>query len=323
MSLANRPMESVEESDLQALIENEVAESRTIEYKQSLPGNSRDDRKEFLADVSSFANASGGHLIYGMREQDGVAAELLGLQIDNVDSAILRLENIIRDGVQPRIPGVSTRAISLEASGVALIIHIPRSWVLPHRVTLDGHGHFYSRNSAGKYRLDVSELRAAFGMTETAAERIRNFRVERLSMIVAGETPAPMDEGAKVALHIIPASASDPSIRFDVSALASDVSQVKLLYVKSGSNRHNLDGFLTYAQNSALGSYVQIFRDGTVEAVDRNMLRERDGDRYIQSVPFERELIEGLIRLLSIQNKSELSHHSSLCSACLAYLAIL
>jgi predicted HTH transcriptional regulator len=59
------------------------------------------ERKEFLADASSFANADGGHLIYGMKEQSGVAIELCGLDVDG-DAVISALESRIRDGISPR-----------------------------------------------------------------------------------------------------------------------------------------------------------------------------------------------------------------------------
>ncbi|MCK5240903.1 ATP-binding protein [bacterium] len=48
------------------MISNQIQESRTIEYKESLPGNSDQDKREFLADISSFANAAGGDLLYGI-----------------------------------------------------------------------------------------------------------------------------------------------------------------------------------------------------------------------------------------------------------------
>jgi predicted HTH transcriptional regulator len=72
----NNPLESIKESDLQALVDNQVSERKTIEYKEALSGNADGDKKEFLADVSSFANASGGDLIYGIKEQSGVPIEL-------------------------------------------------------------------------------------------------------------------------------------------------------------------------------------------------------------------------------------------------------
>jgi hypothetical protein len=56
----SKPLEAIEESDLQALVDNQVSEHKTIEYKEALLGNADGDKKEFLADVSSFANESGG-----------------------------------------------------------------------------------------------------------------------------------------------------------------------------------------------------------------------------------------------------------------------
>jgi len=76
-------------------------------------------------------------------------------------------------------------------------------------VTFRGHSRFYSRNSAGKYPLDVSEICALFALSETTTERIRNFRLERLSKIISGETQVALDEAPKTVLHIIPFGAFD------------------------------------------------------------------------------------------------------------------
>jgi predicted HTH transcriptional regulator len=63
-----KPLAEITESDLLGLITNGIAESRTLDYKRSLPGNSDADKKEFLADVSSFANTAGGDLVFGIDE---------------------------------------------------------------------------------------------------------------------------------------------------------------------------------------------------------------------------------------------------------------
>jgi len=60
--------DKIEFNDLEQLQSNAVLESKTIEYKKLLPTNSDADRKEFLADISSFANASGGDVIFGISE---------------------------------------------------------------------------------------------------------------------------------------------------------------------------------------------------------------------------------------------------------------
>lgn len=293
-------LELEEENDLQKLVDNQNPEIKTIEYKESLTGNSDSDKKEFLADVSSFANAAGGYLIYGMREKSGIPSELCGLESIDADAEILRLDNIIRDGIKPRIPGVSLWAIPLRTSKDAIIIRIPMSWASPHMVTFKNNSKFHSRNSAGKYQLDVSELRAAFVLSETTTERIRNFRIERLSKIIAGETPILLNETAKIILHIIPFGAFNPAKRFDVSSLASDVGKLQQISAPVGDTRHNFDGYLSF-KNSL--SYLQVFRNGIIEAVDARILQPEDSELTIPSLLFERKLLDALPRFLAIQRQ--------------------
>ncbi|MEH2303471.1 MAG: RNA-binding domain-containing protein, partial [Nostoc sp.] len=104
--MINKQFDLIDKIDIDALIYNGVAEKRTLEYKEKLPGNSDDDKKEFLADISSFANASGGDIIYGIQEQrdsnnktTGIPEAANGVGAINSDAEIRRLENIIRDGV--------------------------------------------------------------------------------------------------------------------------------------------------------------------------------------------------------------------------------
>jgi hypothetical protein len=305
MSL-NRPLESIQESDLQALLDNQVPEGKSLEYKQILPAASDSDRKEFLADASSFANAAGGHLIYGIAESSGVPTELCGLDASDPDAEIRRLESMIQDGIAPRIPGISTRAIALVTSRIVIVIQIPRSFASPHMVTFKGYSRFYSRNSAGKYPLDVTELRTAFALSETTSERIRDFRLERLARVVSGETPAPLKEGAKIVLHVIPLSAFEPGTKFDLHSIGSNPIRVEPMYTTSWGHRFNFDGVLSYSaspQSPFSHSYLQVFRNGIIEAVEARLLEDRDGERVIPSIAYEKELLKALPRFLSIQKE--------------------
>jgi predicted HTH transcriptional regulator len=169
MPLIDKPLDSISEQDLLALISNQIREDKRIEFKAVVPGNSDRQRKEFLADVSSFANASGGDLIFGMEAQGGVASRLVGLELTSLDADILRLESILQDGLDPRIPNTKIKGISLTV-GAALIVRVPRSWMPPHRVKYGGTSRFYSRNSAGKYELEVSEMRPLFALSASATE---------------------------------------------------------------------------------------------------------------------------------------------------------
>jgi hypothetical protein len=58
-----RPLDDITETDLQELVDNQVAE-RVIDYKLELKFSSDAERKEFLFDISSFGTAMGGRLDY-------------------------------------------------------------------------------------------------------------------------------------------------------------------------------------------------------------------------------------------------------------------
>src|SRR5580698_8294411 len=96
----------IAEADIQALKDSGVQESQRLEYKRELPGTRDEDKREFLADVSSFSNTEGGDVIYGVAEERGLIAEIVGLSSPDFDAETLRLENLIRDGISPRL-GVS------------------------------------------------------------------------------------------------------------------------------------------------------------------------------------------------------------------------
>ena len=297
-------VEEIEEDDLQALIDSSVLERKTLDYKQSLVGKTDSNKKEFLADVSSFANASGGDLVYGIVQdsETGVPKELVGLSIGNVDQEILRLDNLIRDGINPRLPSVKIQPIPLSNSKTVLIIRIHKSWISPHRVTFKGHDKFYSRSSNGKYPMDVTELRVAFDLAGRNVERIRRFRENRTSNIFANEMPMPFREGAKIVLHLVPIIAFDPAQRYDVEEIASHNSKLKPMVCSAWNYRYNLDGFLTYAQDKEekMRSYVQVFRNGIIEAVEGAMLGSWAGELSIPSVEYEDELIKSIPDYLSV-----------------------
>ena len=60
------------EENINDLKNNQIPESKTLDYKEQLPYNAYEDKKEFLADVSSFSNADGGNIIYGIKEEKGI-----------------------------------------------------------------------------------------------------------------------------------------------------------------------------------------------------------------------------------------------------------
>src|ERR1019366_763241 len=126
-------LNDIVEDDLLALISNGVAEGRTIDYKRELPGNSDSAKKEFLADASSFANTTGGDLVFGMDEDQGIPTILSGLQVADLDMEVRRLDSILAAGLSPRIR-YAMKAVTSPTGAKFLVMRVDRSWAGPHRV---------------------------------------------------------------------------------------------------------------------------------------------------------------------------------------------
>lgn len=303
MPLSGLRLTDITAEHLQSLIDNQVREARRIDYKAAV-GSNDEARREFLADVSSFANASGGDLLIGVEATDGIASDVVGLPDGEVDTEVLRLENMVRDGLDPRVPGVQTQPVVLGNGRSVLVLRVPRSWAAPHMVTFRNLSRFFSRNSAGKYQLDVGEIRGAFVGAEDARQRLLSLRHERLARIVAGEVVAMPDEGGKLVLHLFPFSALDPSTQVDTVSLglgSEHHSLLRPLYPAGWSHRITFDGALVFTPITAeiAVSYTLVFRSGVIESVDTGLLRPHPKD-YIPSQSLEEAVIESLERNLAL-----------------------
>jgi hypothetical protein len=291
--------ESIDQSDLQTLISAEKAESRDLEYKREFPGKADGDKIPFLAQISAFANTVGGRLLIGMEAEKGVAKECLGIDIDNPDQSLLTLEQIIRTGLSPVVVGIRIKYIKLANGKFVIIIDIPKSYAGPHCVTARDHGRFYARNSGGKYVMDVSELRRAFNDSEDAANRIRQFRLDRITSIIADETPIPLMSGCKGILHLVPFDAPRATVRVNVIEIDNNLTLLRPLGASRWDSKLNLDGVVSFAgpREMAKRTYTQIYRNGVIEAVQT--FTECEGRKIIPGSEIECDITEGVQRYLS------------------------
>ena len=270
--MIDKPLENIEFSDLEELRDNAVAESRTIEYKRELPGEKDLDKKEFLADVSAFANTLGGDLLYGIvqKKKGGAPASIDGVEIADTDAAKQKYESMIATGIQPKIR-VDLHTIAVAKGKAVLLIRVAKSWLSPHRVVFGGHDKFYARNSSGKYPLDTQQLRDAFNLSQTAVERMKEFRADRISEISAGHKLPEDLAGAKAILHFIPAE-------FFNSGFGIDVKSMNIRDVKSLAGATvNFDGIISFNAIRS-PSYLQVFRNGIVESVFSLCYRPQEKD---------------------------------------------
>ena len=300
------PLAQVDAGRLEALQADGVREGRQLEYKEALPSNSDEDKREFLGDVTSFANAAGGDLIFGLRERrdaddkpTGEIDALVGLPGLNLDAERLRLEAMIREGVAPRMPPVTFHEVLRESGPPCLLLRIPRSWAGLHMVTYKNLSRFFSRASGGKYQLDVHEIRAGFVAAETAYERLRRFRAERVARALALETPAPIAEGPKLILNALPVSSAD-DVWERVLRMPEDQIAIALPLVGGtpATWRFNLDGFVVHTLRDDLSRqcYTQLFRDGGIEVLTGGVIAKDDTRGGFYAWGMEERVINGFAR---------------------------
>lgn len=313
--MINKSIESITKSDIESLILNQVAESRTLEYKEKLPGNSDEDKREFLKDVSAFANTSGGDILYGVSEQrdsngktTGLPDQAKGLSGINADEQKRRLDSILQDGLDPRIPGIRIEAIDGFTDGFIIIIRVPKSWNSPHMVVFKNSSRFFARNSAGAYQLDVAEIRSTFIASESLAERIRQFRTDRIAKLLADEGPTLLPPGPKILLHLIPISTFSSLNQINISEVGRRASPIPPGNVSGWDARFNLDGILNYAatnrETNEAYSYAQLFRNGSIEAVCS--LARNDNEKFISGY-YETIVFQALKRYISLLQELEIN----------------
>jgi hypothetical protein len=314
MLYLGKPIHDIDKNDLQKLVDEQREEDKHIEYKEALPKNGSDDKKEFAADVSAFANADGGVIIYGIKEKTGLPTELCGIDIANKDDEIRRLDQMIMNNIAPRVLGIEIPPpIDLGEGKVVLIINIPKSFSMPHMVSL-GDSRFYLRRSRSRPPLDVEEIRNAFLFSNTITEKIKNFRIERISKIFSNSLPFKLNDGIKLVLQVVPLSAFSSFTKLDIGCLSDKVRANELhpFPILSGgyysSVTSNIDGFVAHSfeneERTILDGYFQVFRTGIVETLG---VLDLEDDKKIGIQFCEREIKFSIERSLQIYKQMGIS----------------
>jgi hypothetical protein len=315
--MINKAWGRITKEDIEHLVADGVAESNTLDYKQALPNDFPQSKLDFLFDVASFANASGGDLIFGIREKHEVGRPTAvpeGFERlkprGTWDETKRSLESLIRTGIEPTLP-VKIEHFEGLPEGPVLVVRVPASWAAPHMVTRYGKDtlkpQFYKRHNGGNHPMDIDEVRAAFTLSGSRIERLRRFREERVSLITSRPESMPKLDGtgAKYVLHLLPFSAFEPmTAATDISRLDGHEwgPSIAFPYSRSCHARFNFEGYIIqdvprFGDESS--GYVQIFRSGAVEAAKALVNGE-----YIDNT-FEFLIIRRAEEYLKIQRELE------------------
>lgn len=289
-----RDLSTTIEDDVRALVAARTVEGTYLEFKRDLPRLDAGGRHEFLADVSAFANSSGGDIIYGIDEDGEGRATAVVAQPGNADEEARRLQDVLLNGIDPRVPGLQVQAVAV-AGGFVLVVRAPQSWAGPHRVK--SNQHFFIRENGRKRQLDVPEVRGLFLRSENQAQRVRDFRTERLGTLMSGEGPHRLAPGALLIGHFVPTQAALGTVQVDPIPYMRQRA-LPVLSTTVPFSRVNADGALAVRNPRPEGThgYSQLFRNGYFETV--KVYPYGDGARVgLGSLAYEEQFI-AVLRLL-------------------------
>lgn len=283
MRVLDTPICQVTERDILNLKQSQVQESINLDYKRDLP-TTKDDGREFLADVCAFANTLGGTMVFGIEEEKdeqgkntGLPSQIVGVGGVNLDQEIQRIENML-EGLDPRLTNVVTHAVQVEGKTV-LLLGVPHSLFAPHMSKKDGR--FYSRRNSGKLAMEAREIRQAFLASDSWERQLDNFRRSRvMDVLTLDLLPDLQRESGCTFLHILPLGPRDTVVNLakHQGRLLNSIS----LPDGGKAAKWNLDGYMIYQGIANSRSYALFLRNGGLEFASMyfyRVLRKEHGER--------------------------------------------
>lgn len=327
MKINNKEFKDWVEEDLQEIIENDAyRENDFIDYKETFAVLEcldkeirRKKQNEFRHDICSFANANGGYLIFGIKEEGGVPSEINGITVGNADKFELDRRNEM-SGILPVIPNVDFSYIKLVNGNYVIVLKITRGVHKPYLYKEnEGDYKFFVRRGNRKQAMSYMEIRDNFLHSNLLSEEVKRFRKERLLSYIEEypDTPfaiiqvIPEDFLNDAALTILYNEYKDKNIKFH------DLFN-GLCY---GHIVPNVDGICFPDYHNDYGVFLQLFNNGISELFYRLDLdiRVRQGEKWLWApgiLEKMRELVEDTKKLYSLLERHAVAYVCVTISGC-------
>ena len=129
----NKPLRDLTSDDLNLLIENQVAEGYSVEYKREFQPPIK-----IAKSISSFANTLGGWFFIGIEADkvNNIATRICGLDLHNISDPLSKLRDSVKSNVDP-MPFFEQRLVDMGSGRAVLVVEIPDNQETPF-ITRDG-----------------------------------------------------------------------------------------------------------------------------------------------------------------------------------------
>lgn len=192
MAIEGKELREIRLEDIQSLIDNQVSEGITLEYKLKSWERNDEGTRELLRDISSFANARGGHILVGIAEDqdnEGIATQIVG--VSDAEDEPQRIMNVCLSCIDERITGLDMIAIPVKANTKVIAIRVPRSLRTPHMITFKNLYQCWRRHGSRKSVMSIDEIRDACRAVEDIMKALGEFIDGRVQKFLNSHTQGP------------------------------------------------------------------------------------------------------------------------------------
>ena len=273
---------------------------------------------EWLKDVTAFANAAGGKILIGVREDDdGRAIEAVGISVSELDSHLQTLRQWLKDRTDPDVSGAVKLDIEEDEFGKKfIVVDIEESRFAPHRIIVDSSKmtrQIYVRKGRDSVPIEMAEVREIMMGRYRTLELIEKFVQERRNRrtleqgLQAGASM--LDEhGPKerlVMYHVSPRRGFGSRALVDW-ALAFEnegtyLGQDKTDWRMTQPNPH---GAFSYPTSEPDGTLHQLFYNGAAELVYSDIVYERQGREAIVGSWIKKQLEGPVAHVISVMKQA-------------------
>lgn len=299
------PIDELTAEHVRLLIATPRSEGRRIDFKEAFKraenGKNRDSH-EIAKDVAAFANSSGGDIVYGVIETDGIATGTSSAaSAEDAEELLSFVQTAVRDGVSPYID-IRCKYIPMEGNSGAFVIRVPKSSQAPHAVRKRGEKEalwFFKRGEDCAIPMEESDVRHAYTTGFDINRQIEVFRRTRISL--ASDTIAGpfFDKSVRVHAFLIPLAAFAKGDHLTYSQLVSGAHKLKLESGHSGPTPCPEGAFVHGGSTDGIWHAWHIHRNGVIEWVDAgtNYMHNASTGEKLKKVVFplyERRLCDRL-----------------------------
>lgn len=325
MKINNKEFKDWVEEDLQEIIENDAyRENDFIDYKETFavlecPDKETKRRKqnEFRHDICSFANADGGYLIFGIKEEAGVPSEINGITVGNTDKFELDRRNEM-SGILPVVPNVEFSYIKLSDGNYVIVVKISRGVHKPYLYKEnEGDYKFFVRRGNRKQAMSYMEIRDNFLHSNLLSEEVKSFRKERLVSYIEENPDTPFS-----IVQVIPEDFLNDTA---ITILYNDYKDKNINFhdlfngLCYGHIVPNVDGICFPNYHTDYGVFLQLFNNGITELFYKMDIRERQGEKWLWTpgiLEKMSDLVEDTKELYALQERHAAAYVCVTISGC-------